>query len=99
MANATGRPTAPLVLSEAEREYLERQVRKHRLRAPGRSGAGSSFAVARECRARSLRASSVCMNIRLANGDGASLKTGSMVCSTKFALVGPEQSTTISLRL
>ncbi|MBB4232930.1 hypothetical protein GGD56_006830 [Rhizobium mongolense] len=39
------------------------------------------------------------MNIRLANGDGASLKTGSMVCSTKFALVGPEQSTTISLRL
>lgn len=31
MANATGRPTAPLVLSEAEREYLERQVRKHRV--------------------------------------------------------------------
>ncbi|MDX1045518.1 helix-turn-helix domain-containing protein, partial [Sinorhizobium medicae] len=31
MANATGRPTPPLVLSEAEREYLERQVRKHRV--------------------------------------------------------------------
>ncbi|NRQ18236.1 hypothetical protein BHMPCIPO_05499 [Ensifer sesbaniae] len=31
MANATGRPTAPLILSEAEREYLERQVRKHRV--------------------------------------------------------------------
>lgn len=31
MANASGRPTAPLVLSEAEREYLERQVRKHRV--------------------------------------------------------------------
>ena len=31
MANATGRPTAPLVLSSAEREYLERQVRRHRV--------------------------------------------------------------------
>ncbi|MBP2471088.1 hypothetical protein JOH52_007182 [Sinorhizobium meliloti] len=39
------------------------------------------------------------MNIRLANGDGASSKTDSMVCSTKFALVGPEPSTTIRLRL
>ncbi|RVP48900.1 IS630 family transposase, partial [Sinorhizobium medicae] len=31
MANSTGRPTPPLVLSEAEREYLERQVREHRV--------------------------------------------------------------------
>ena len=31
MANATGRPTAPLVLSLDERDYLERQVRRHRV--------------------------------------------------------------------
>jgi transposase len=31
MANATGRPTAPLVLSSDERDYLERQVRRHRV--------------------------------------------------------------------
>src|SRR3979411_2491458 len=31
MANATGRPTAPLVLSSEERDYLERQVRRHRM--------------------------------------------------------------------
>ena len=31
MANATGRPTAPLVLSSEERDYLERQVRRHRV--------------------------------------------------------------------
>ena|SRR5216110_3573423 len=30
MANATGRPIAPLVLSLDERAYLERQVRRHR---------------------------------------------------------------------
>ncbi len=30
MANATGRPIAPLILSSDEREYLERQVRRHR---------------------------------------------------------------------
>jgi hypothetical protein len=31
MSNATGRPTAPLVLSSNERDYLERQVRRHRV--------------------------------------------------------------------
>ena len=31
MANATGRPTAPLELSSDERDYLERQVRRHRV--------------------------------------------------------------------
>src|SRR5258708_6610198 len=31
MANATGRPTAPLVLSSDERDYLERQVRRRRV--------------------------------------------------------------------
>ena len=31
MANAAGRPTAPLVLSAEEREYLERQVRRRRV--------------------------------------------------------------------
>ena len=33
MANAfaAGRPIAPLVLSEQERAYLERQVRRHRV--------------------------------------------------------------------
>ncbi len=31
MANATGRPTAPLVLDPEEREYLERQVRRRRV--------------------------------------------------------------------
>src|SRR6195256_4521433 len=31
MANASGRPTAPLVLSSDERDYLERQVRRHRV--------------------------------------------------------------------
>jgi transposase len=31
MANATGRPIAPLVLSSDERAYLERQVRGHRV--------------------------------------------------------------------
>src|SRR6201988_5443206 len=31
MANATGRPTAPLVLSSDERDCLERQVRRHRV--------------------------------------------------------------------
>src|SRR6266550_9436033 len=31
MANATGRPIAPLVLSSDERAYLERQVRRHRV--------------------------------------------------------------------
>ena len=31
MANAAGRPTAALVLSAEEREYLKRQVRRHRL--------------------------------------------------------------------
>ena len=30
MANATGRPIAPLILSSDERAYLERQVRRHR---------------------------------------------------------------------
>ena len=30
MANATGRPIAPPILSSDEREYLERQVRRHR---------------------------------------------------------------------
>jgi transposase len=32
MAHATGRSTAPLVLSLDERVYLERQVRRHRVR-------------------------------------------------------------------
>src|SRR6202045_4401756 len=31
MANATGRPIAPLVLSSDERAYLERQVRRQRV--------------------------------------------------------------------
>src|SRR5205807_9171942 len=31
MANATGRPIAPLVLSSDERAYPERQVRRHRV--------------------------------------------------------------------
>ena len=31
MANAAGRPTAPLVLSAEERDYLERQVRRRRV--------------------------------------------------------------------
>jgi transposase len=31
MANATGRPTAALILSGEERHYLERQVRRHRV--------------------------------------------------------------------
>jgi transposase len=31
MANATGRPIARLILSPAERTYLERQVRRHRV--------------------------------------------------------------------
>ena len=31
MANSTGRPIAPLVLSSKERDYLERQVRRHRV--------------------------------------------------------------------
>lgn len=31
MANATGRPTAAVVLNPSEREYLERQVRRHRV--------------------------------------------------------------------
>src|SRR3981189_3237381 len=31
MANASGRPTAPLVLSSDERVYLERQVRRYRV--------------------------------------------------------------------
>jgi transposase len=31
MANAIGRPTVPLVLSSDERDYLERQVRRHRV--------------------------------------------------------------------
>ena len=31
MANAAGRPTAPLVLNAEEREYLERQVRRRRI--------------------------------------------------------------------
>ena len=33
-ANVTGRPTAPLVLGWEEREYLERQVRQHRVARP-----------------------------------------------------------------
>lgn len=31
MANATGRPTAPLILNVEEREYLGRQVRRRRV--------------------------------------------------------------------
>ena len=31
MVNAAGRPTAPVVLSAEEREYLERQVRRRRV--------------------------------------------------------------------
>ena len=31
MANATGRPIAPLILSSDERAYLERQVRRYRV--------------------------------------------------------------------
>ena len=31
MANAVGRPIAPLVLSSDERAYLERQVRRYRV--------------------------------------------------------------------
>ena len=31
MANSTGRPIAPLILSSDERAYLERQVRRHRV--------------------------------------------------------------------
>ena len=31
MANAAGRPTAPLILSGEERDYLERQVRRRRV--------------------------------------------------------------------
>lgn len=34
MAHATGRPTAPLVLSSEERDYLERQVRRCRVARP-----------------------------------------------------------------
>ncbi len=33
MANATGRPIAPLILSSDEREYLERQVRRRAARS------------------------------------------------------------------
>ena len=31
MANATGRPTAPLILTSEERAYLERQIRRRRV--------------------------------------------------------------------
>lgn len=31
MANATGRPIVPLILSSDERAYLERQVRRQRV--------------------------------------------------------------------
>ena len=31
MANATGRPTAPLLLTADERAYLDRQVRRRRV--------------------------------------------------------------------
>jgi FixJ family two-component response regulator len=31
MANATGRPTAPLILGPEERDYLDRQLRRHRV--------------------------------------------------------------------
>lgn len=31
MANASGRPAAPMVLEPEEREYLERQVRRRRV--------------------------------------------------------------------
>src|SRR4051812_15450236 len=31
MVNVAGRPTAPVVLSSGEREYLERQVRRRRV--------------------------------------------------------------------
>jgi FixJ family two-component response regulator len=31
MANATGRPVAPLILTSDERAYLQRQVRRHRV--------------------------------------------------------------------
>lgn len=43
MANAVGRPIAPLVLSPDERAYLERQVRRYRVARPlyaGGSGIG-----------------------------------------------------------
>ncbi len=85
MANATGRPTAPLVLSEAERDYFERQVRKHRV----------ARSMSERCRTILL-----CTDgIRLANGDGTFLKIGSTACSTKFALAGPERSAMIRLLL
>jgi hypothetical protein len=46
VANAAvrGRPIAPLVLSAQEREYLERQVRRHRVARslPRRTGGGAT---------------------------------------------------------
>jgi hypothetical protein len=44
MANAAmrDRPIVPLVLSPQEREYLERQVRRHRVARSGLSGAAQS---------------------------------------------------------
>jgi hypothetical protein len=72
MANSTGRPIAPLVLSSEERDYLERQVRRHRL-ARSLSDRCELFSDAlMACPARLLEASLAFTNIQWANGGGAS---------------------------
>jgi hypothetical protein len=70
MVNVAGRPTAPVVLSSDEREYLERQVRRRRVALL--SGAGSFCDAQTASRARLSRSNWVCMSIPLGSGDGGS---------------------------
>ena len=69
MANAMGRPIAPLVLSPDERAYLERQVRRHRAARSLSERCRVILSDARmACPANLLRANSASMSTRSASG-------------------------------
>ena len=67
-AGMRGRPIAPLVLSEQERSYLERQVVVTELPDPCLSGAASFCGARMACRARMWQLNSASTNTPLASG-------------------------------
>jgi hypothetical protein len=67
-AGVRGRPIAPLVLSQQERAYLERQVRRTVLRGRYLSGAARSCDVRTACQANLWLPNSASTSTPLASG-------------------------------
>ncbi len=72
MVNVAGRPTAPVVLSSDERQYLERQVRRRRLARSMSERCRIILRCADGIPSKAVATELVCMSIPWGSGDGGS---------------------------